>query len=124
MSELSRLERIVNKINAEYGTKNFRPAECIYQDGQYYIKAFGKVIWESGNDIDENESSIEVCTWIYINKYILASIYTKQLEMLREDLSSILSNSPHLTENEWTRDMVSEEILTHIENEINFYEEL
>lgn len=124
MSDLTALERIVNKINAQYGTENFLPAECMYQDGEYYIKAFGKIIWDTSNSDARSPNTVEGLVFLELNRMVLTPLFIKTLESMKEELSSILNNSPHLTENEWTRDMVSQEILGHIEDEIHFFKGL
>lgn len=82
--------RIVDKINDQYGTEHYLPAEYVWQDHVHYVKAFGKIVWDSDNCDATSESTIYYLCDQYIQKYILVNIWKQQVDCMKDDILGIL----------------------------------
>uniref|UniRef100_A0AB39AJE0 Uncharacterized protein n=1 Tax=Vibrio phage P018-4 TaxID=3229728 RepID=A0AB39AJE0_9CAUD len=78
--------RIVDKINDQYGTKHYLPAEYIWQDHIHYVKAFGKIVWDSDNCDATSESTITHLVYREINKYVLVNVWKEQVEYMKDEI--------------------------------------
>lgn len=82
--------RIVDKINDQYGTQHYLPAEYVWQDHVHYLKAFGKIVWDSDNCDATSESTIEHLVYREINKYVLVNVWKEQVKCMKDDILGIL----------------------------------
>ncbi|WNO47327.1 hypothetical protein [Vibrio phage vB_VibM_10AMN] len=78
--------RIVDKINDQYGTEHYLPAEYIWQDYVHHVKAFGKIVWDSDSCDATSESTIYYLCDRYIQKYILVNIWKQQVECMKDEI--------------------------------------
>ena len=85
--------QIVNKINDQYGTQHYLPAEYIWKDNIHYVKAFGKIVWDSDNCDETSVLAIEHLVYDEINSYILVNIWKEQVECLRDEILWKLKDS-------------------------------
>jgi hypothetical protein len=77
---------IVDNINDQYGTAHYLPAEYIWQDHVHYLKAFGKIVWDSDNCDATSTSTIEGLVYRYINNYILVNIWKEQATFFKDEV--------------------------------------
>lgn len=84
--------RIVDKINDQYGTEHYLPAEYIWQDHVHHVKAFGKIVWDSDSCDATSESTIEHLVYREINKYVLVNVWKEQVKCMKDDILGILED--------------------------------
>ena len=78
--------RIVDKINIQYGTEHYLPAEYLWQDHVHHVKVFGKIVWDSDNCSAKSESTITRLVYREINKHILINVWKEQVNCMKEEV--------------------------------------
>lgn len=77
---------IVDKINDQYGTEHYVPAEYVWQDHVHCVKAFGKIVWDSDSCDATSESTIEHLVYREINKYVLVNVWKEQVRCMKDEI--------------------------------------
>lgn len=107
---------IVDKINDQYGTTHYLPAEYIWQDHVHCVKAFGVVVWDSENCNATTASTIEHLVYRYINKYILVNVWKEQATFFKDEILWKLKD-------EGVEENLYESFEKYFENELDMLEE-
>jgi len=80
------ISSIVDRVNDQYGTEEYLPAEYLWQDNEYSIKVFGSVAWSTISCTATSHSTIECLVYDYINKYVLRKVWEEQVKFLRDEI--------------------------------------
>ncbi|MCP3685071.1 MAG: hypothetical protein GY861_20610 [bacterium] len=89
---------IIDEINKLYGSEHYLPAELIWSDDTFFVKTFGKIVWDSDNCGAKSPNTIKHLVFHAMNKEILNKVWLCQAAYIQEEVMHLLNTSNDLKE--------------------------